>query len=240
MDDFLGILFDKKLVSDLRFIPEKEGFVVWSKRSKYKIFLPVKVNRKVAYLTGVIMGNGNISVVKRKVSKYPVLILRLYNASKDYLNFLNEGFYEVFGIKGKLFKKKDKNCYVLTFNQKWITLYFLKIIGLSSGKKTNLRIPRPLRNKVLFKHFLAGLFDTDGYLSETFGIMMYGSNYDFLEEISMLLNTYYGISSRKLWIGTLYTETGAKPRSQLQIKSGEIGKFINVVPLKHHKYGPVV
>lgn len=238
--NILDKLFDKGLLSDLRHLTKKEGFIVWSKRSKYKIILPNKVDEKLAYLSGAILGDGNISITNRKISRYPRLILRLFNASYDYLDRVNNIFYNTFGISGKISKKKDKNCYVLTVNQKLITLYFLKVIGLSAGKKINLKIPKTIKNRRLFKHFLAGLFDTDGFFTETFGIMMHGSNHLFLKEISRLLDSYYGISTRKLWKGILKTSTGPKIRSQLQIRSAHIGKFINALPLKHNKYGPVV
>ena len=166
--------------------------------------------------------------------------LLVFNASKDYLEFLNNEFYSIFNIRGKIYKKKDKNCFVLSINKKLVILYFLKIIKLKPGKKNKLEIPIILKDKNLFKHFVAGLYDTDGFFSETFGIMMSGSNFEFLKNLSELLEKNYDISSRKLYFGKITTSSGIKFRSQTQIKTKDIEKFINTIPLKHTKYGPVV
>lgn len=236
----LGRLFDKKLVSDVRHFRKGNKLIVWSQRSGYKIRLPVKPDKRIAYLAGAIIGDGNISITQRKVSRYPRLILRIFNSSKPFLNHINEEFHKAFGINGTIVKKPDKNCYILTINKKLVVLYFLKIVGLKAGKKINLRIPPTIKNKNLLKYLIAGLFDTDGFFSKTFGIMMQGSNYDFLKELANLSEDYYGIKSRKMWKGYLRTKSGLKFRTQLQIRSESIVKFIKVVPLKHDKYGPVV
>lgn len=233
-------IFDKDIISDVRYKLDNKKLIVWSKRSKYKVTIPTTVDKKIAYLAGVIVGDGNVVISKRKETKYPRTRILIFNASREYLEFLNDEFYSTFNIKGKIYKKKDKNCYVLAMNKKLIVLYFLKTIGLMSGKKDNLKIPISLIDKNLFKYFVAGLYDTDGFFYETFGIMMSGSNYEFLKTLSELLKKYYDISSRKLYFGKIITQTGLKLRAQTQIRTQDIEKFINTIPLKHSKYGPVV
>lgn len=240
MNEIIDKIFDKNLISDLRFSLKDNKIVAWSKRSKYKIVLPQEINKKIAYLSGAIMGDGNISISKRKIIHYPRLRLIIFNASKDYLEFLNNEFYNIFKVNGTISKKKDKNCYMLTINKKILVLYFLKIMGIFAGKKERLKIPEKVKDKNLFRFFVGGLYDTDGFFSDTFGIMMNGSNYNFLKEISIFLEDYYKISSRKIYYGYLNTNRGLKTRSQLQIKTDGIRKFINIIPLKHIKYGLVV
>src|SRR3989344_7048459 len=229
-------LFDNRLVSDFRTSKNNGKILMWAKRSKYKIIMPTEVNEKLAYITGVIVGDGNITITERGITKYPRMTLIIFNASKSYLEFLNKEFYGVFGIGGKIMKKLDKECYKLTITKKLIILYFLKIMGLTAGKKKVLKIPEAVKNKRLFKFFIAGLYDTDGYFSQTFGIMMSGSNYNFLKEITLLLERYYNISSRKLYFGNLITKTGLKTRAQTQIRARDVEKFIEIIPLKHSKY----
>jgi len=240
MNKVIENIFNKTLLSDLRFIHEENAIIAWSKRSRFKIIIPKKIDERIAYLSGAIIGDGNITITKRKVTKYPRLRLTIFNASKKYLSFLNKEFYCVFKINGKITKKKDKNCYVLTINQKLVVLYFLQIIKMHPGKKSNLEIPIAVRNRDLFRFFVAGLYDTDGFFSKTFGIMMNGSNYGFLRDVSALLEEYYNISSRKLFFGCLNTDKGPRFRSQAQIRTRDIQKFINTMPLKHNKYGPMV
>ena len=235
-----NILYDKKIISDLKFVDKSRDIVCWSKRSKYRIYIPKNVTKQISYLSGVIVGDGNVSITKRKITKYPRTKIRIFNKSEKFLKYVNNEFYNTFKIGGYISKKKDKNCYILTINNKIINLYFIKIIGLQSTKKKNLKIPYILTNSRLFKYFIAGLFDTDGFRTDTYGIMMNGSNYDFLKDIKRLLNKFYGIESRKIYYGYIDTKTGQRERTQFQIKSKSMERFINIVPLKHNRYGPVV
>ena len=162
--------------------------------------------------------------------------LRIFNKTKSFLEQINNDFVHIFKFSGKITKKEDKNCYILTVNNKILILYFLKIIGLSFGKKASLFIPDALKNKKLLKYFLAGLFDTDGFKTDTYGIMMQGSNYDFLKNITELLEKWYDIKSRKIYYGTAETMFGIKSRCQFQIKSKSMEKFINTIPLRHSRW----
>jgi len=237
MEEILSKIFDKDLIGNLKFTLYRDHLIISGiYKPQYKVVLPKNIDCRIAYLSGVIMGDGSITIAKRKVSGYPQLTLKIFNASEQYLEFLNNEFHGVFGTKGGISKKKDKNCYVLTLNRKLIILYFLKVLEIKGGKKSNLRIPPLLKNKDLFKFFVAGIFDTDGFFTESFGIMMNGSNYNFLKEISLLLEEFYGISSRKLWYGYLNNPRKLISRTQFLIRTRDIDKFINIIPLKHNKY----
>jgi len=232
---------DEKIIGTNIYTKEEQNhFILRMKRSKFSVKIPFKVSNDIAYLTGVIVGDGNITLIPRKISQYPRTKIRIFNNSRKFLFKINKLFKETFNIEGKLYKKKDKNCFYLTINNKLVYLYFVKIIGLKPKKKNELEIPKLIKNKKLLKYFIAGLFDTDGYFSKTFGIMMGGSNLRFLKDIKYLLNDFYEIESRKMYYGTINTPTGIKDRCQMQVKIGSKDRFINIIPLKHSKYGPVV
>ena len=44
MKEIVERIYDRKLISDLRFIEDGNGVKVWCKRSKYKIMLPTEIN----------------------------------------------------------------------------------------------------------------------------------------------------------------------------------------------------
>ena len=236
MEDIIKKIYDRKLISDLRFSEDVNDIIIWSKRSKYRVHIPKSVNETISYLSGVIVGYGNISIVSRKNILYPRTKLRIFNKSRKYLEQINSEFSNIFNLHEKILKKEDKDCHILTINNKIMILYFLKIIGLYPGKKLGLEIPKILRSRALLKYFIAGLFDTDGFRTDTFGIMMHGSNYKFLKDIAHLMKKYYDIEPRKIYYGTLKTPSGIRTRSQFQIGVGSMEKFISVIPLRHSRW----
>jgi len=235
-EDILNKLFDKKLVSNIEFNIENNKLTCWLKHSDFKVNILLTITPKISYLTGVIYGDGNVSIIEKTKEKLLCLRISMFNASLLYLKKINNIIYSLFGVYGKLAKKKDKNCYVLRINSKLVCLYFLKIIGIKNGKKDNLKIPIVLINKQLFKFFLAGLFDTDGFFTETFGIMMCGNNSEFLKEIIELSRKYYDLRFRKFYSGTINVNNILRTRCQIQLSRGSITKFISIIPLKHEKY----
>jgi len=237
-------LFDPKLSSNIKFNFENNILVCQLSHSTFKVHIPLIVTPEVSYLTGVIYGDGNVSITERKKEKLPHLRISIFNASYSYLRRINDMIYSLFDVYGKLVKKKDKNCYILRINSKLVCLYFLKIIGIKNGKKNNLKIPYILINENLFKFFLAGIFDTDGFFTETFGIMMCGSNSDFLKGIIGLSKKYYDLEFRKFYSGTINVNNILRTRCQIQLSRNSILNFVSIIPLKHEKYhhfyGPVV
>lgn len=234
--DIIKKLSDKKLATEIKYAIKNGKLTCWLKRSTFKILIPLNVTPEISYLTGVIYGDGNVSIAQRKEIEFPRLRISLYNASIKYLRKINNMLYSIFRTHGKLTKKKDKNCYILSINNKLVCLYFLKIIGVKAGKKNNLKVPNILKNKKLFRFFLAGLFDTDGFLTETFGIMMCGSNSKFLKEVIKLSKNYYDIEFRKFYSGIINANNILRTRCQIQLSRVSIPKFISLIPLKHEKY----
>ena len=82
--DIAKKLFDKNLISKIKVFSKKNKILIWSERSKYKIILPRKIDNKIAYLSGAIIGDGNIPLTKRKISNYPRLRIRIFNSSIQY------------------------------------------------------------------------------------------------------------------------------------------------------------
>ena len=112
-------------------------------------------------------------------------------------------------------------------------------MGLKPAKKRNLSIPVILKEKNLFRMFLAGLMDTDGYFSDnTFGIMLGMENKSFLQDVAFLTNQFYGIEFRKICENFLVTSTGVKTRISLTTRTSSNKIFRDNVPMIRTGVGP--
>jgi intein/homing endonuclease len=144
-----------------------------------------EVDRKISYLIGVILGDGNITISKRKRGGFHYRI-KVTSNSMAYLRFLNVLFHQKFGIKGTLEKDRRKeNTYYLVVQNAVIFWYFLGL-GLNYGKKVSL-IPSVIKLKEkLFPYFLSGLVDTDGSIQNK-RIHLKQKSKEFLEELRVIL-----------------------------------------------------
>jgi len=242
IEDLTAVLLDQKIITREVKVTKKDtyfDFVVYRNTKQFRI--PFKTNSVMAYLCGVILGDGSISQINRKANTaLPYTFLKIFNQSLSFLIQINILFKKNFGVDGKLYKKKYCNCYVLQISNKIAWLYFVKFIGLPIGKKSNLCIPKFLLNKTDFKYFIAGLMDTDGYFSKnSFGIMLSGSNLPFLESIKKYCNSFYGINFRKTNLNTLEVNGKQFQRVQITTSTNSEKNFREIIPLCHEKWdGP--
>ena len=229
-------IYDRKLIYKLNYKIFGRHILFEMPRPRKETLIPLNSDENIAYLIGVIMGDGTVRVTRRKMTKYPRTNISIFNSSFSYLNRINSIMFHTFGCVGKIQKKRGVNCYILSINNKVICLFFLKVVGLKSGKKVNLKIPDYVKTKRLFKHFLAGLLDTDGFFTDSFGIMLNGKNFDFLKEIMSITTNFYGIHFRKLYLGSIMVNGNLKIRCQVHISSRDTRKCMFTIPLKHDKF----
>lgn len=117
-------ILDTKIISPPFKIKETpDGFVIRTRNSKFNVKIP-EIDKDVAYLTGVILGDGNVTLIKRKVSKYPRTKIKIYNSSMDYISYVNDLFLQKFSVNGRIWKKTNKECYVLEINNKVVFFVF--------------------------------------------------------------------------------------------------------------------
>lgn len=231
-------LNDPKILSDFRVKEEGDCYFCKVKRSKFTVTIPKTIDWKISYLAGVLAGDGSVKMTNRKVSKYPRVSLEIFNNSLEYLKYADKLFGDIYNIKGRLRKKPDKNCYILAINNKVTWLYFNKVLGFLIGKKDCLRVPEKLRNPALLKHFIAGLIDTDGYKTNTFGLMMSGSNSKFLEEIAELTDHFYSLKFYGPYHSTIHQNGKIRYRAILNLArtQSNFQKFRELILLKHPRF----
>lgn len=130
---------------------------------KRGIKIPNKITQDVAYLCGVLAGDGHISKEDVKSIKYRVICGGNPKDEKEFYDIM------IKNLLNKLFNidvKPHNSCdgtYRVMFESKAIVAFLTKIIGLPRGKKyDSLKIPNLfLENKNLLLCFVRGLFDTD-------------------------------------------------------------------------------
>ena len=231
-------LYDKRIISDLRIRREDDvGYFFKVKRSKHLIFIPKKVTTEIAYLSGAIAGDGCFHKTESKDRKYPRVRIAITGGDIGYLKVLDKFFHNSFGAGGIIYKdKRKKSCYSLHINHRVIWLYFKRVLRLD---KETLSVPPKMANKELFRHFLAGFFDTDGYRSNgVFGTMMSSKNLKFLEELRQYSHDLHGFEFSKVRTNILRCGDRAFGRAYMTLKKKEGARFSSIVPLMNRKYGP--
>lgn len=230
-------LNDATVISDLRIKHEDECEIVFGvKRSKYLIRIPKQITPEIAYLAGAIAGDGCLYLCKFKNRIYPRVRVAITGGDKSYLDLLNSIFTQTFGAGGHIHKDTRKqSCYNLLINHRIIWLYFKNILDLD---KKRLAVPESVANRLLFRFFLAGFFDTDGYASRgIFGTMMGGKNSDFLRQFVSLSARLYSLEFSPVKANLLVTNHETFKRVYTRLKKSESAKFVSIVPLRNKKYG---
>lgn len=153
------ILNISKKLSEKNVFHKTENNWILTRRSKIKI---PNLNEDIAYLIGVIAGDGSLISTKRNRGGNHYMI-RIYANSKIYLNYLNKIIKNHFSITGKIIKdKRKKNTFFIVIQNASI-FWFFKILE-SKYNPTN-KLPPICKNKLYFNNYLAGLIDTDGSIS---------------------------------------------------------------------------
>ena len=230
-------IYDKNIISDLRIkYEDKECVIFGVKRSHYKIKISKQVTPDIAYLAGIIAGDGNFSCCKFNNRIYPRIRLRITGGDITHLVLLNDIFIKNFGAGGNIHRRKGKNCYDLHNNHRVIWLYFRNVLGLDKRK---LKVPEQIANEELFRFFLAGFFDTDGYCSRgIFGTMMSAKSSRFLCQMTSLAAKFYLFNFSPVKINILHVKDKTFERAYTALKKRDSKRFLELIPLRNKKYGP--
>lgn len=114
-------------------------------------------------------------------------IINIYSGSIEFLDDINKLIYDLFNYSGILIKDKRKNhTYRLSIQSSVIFWYFISL-GLSSGKKINLSVPRTFKTESNYMiNLIAGLVDTDGHVAGNM-IQLKQKSKSLLEELKNYL-----------------------------------------------------
>lgn len=214
-------LYDSTLVSDFRSICKGDEIFISTKRSKRLTRVPPELNEDLAYLSGVIVGDGCLEASIRKSGGYSIKV-HVTNKSLIFLNQLNFLFEKYFNYAGYIRKRKNRDYYDLILNNRIIFLYFNRFLGIRKKKGVLSVPPVFFAEPSVGRHFLAGLFDTDGYFScGAFGIMLKGENYVFLDNIRNFTASL-GMHFGKITKSSLLVNGKTYSRASMVLKKGYV------------------
>ncbi len=127
------------------------------------IKLPEK-SEELAEFIGILMGDGFMNYYEKR-REFVIDIAGNKLKDRDYLeNFVSSLVKELFNLTPSFIIKKNQNSINLRIRSKSI-FYFLKQSGFPVGRKGEVFPPQWIIKKdLLFRRFIRGIFDTDGYL----------------------------------------------------------------------------
>jgi hypothetical protein len=137
-------------------------FKLSKKDIKKGLQLPNTISSELAYLIGVLAGDGNIFVRKDKHDYRVKCVGNPLDEKEFYKNLLAPLFKKVFNIKLDNKNQDSNSTYGFYIYSKSLVAFLNKIFGLPIGKKYDkLKIPKIIRKNNLVADFIKGLADTD-------------------------------------------------------------------------------
>jgi intein/homing endonuclease len=192
----------------------------------------------MTYLIGVILGDGYISnSSKSKKDKSKDYRISIDLSDKKYLSS------EIFPIFRKLTNTKSvpkernqknrKSRLYLMIRHKELYFFLTKNMGLPSGKKSGrIKVPEKIINLdlELKRHFIAGVFDTDGgFRGGSLGLST--KSQIFRDDLILLLKELGFSCSEDMWLNKKYNQN----YFGFRILKRDIVKFLKKIPLRNHE-----
>ena len=119
-----------------------------------------EITKKLAYETGVHIGDGNL-YSKNRTHKI-TYSGNLLNEETYYLEILKPLVEEIYEIKPKIHRRTEQNTILLVLNSKDVADFKINTLNLPNGKKTHITIPEIIRkDPELLRECLKGIGDTD-------------------------------------------------------------------------------
>jgi len=164
---------------------EEEFELLWDKiyaETKYfgstngkQIKLPKRIDYKLAYLLGVILGDGHLADPNKSYDKLTTYNseLRITDQNKETFISLASIFKGLFGYNPRIYSeqsKVDRTFYRFVIRLKSLHRFLMVVCGMPFGdKRGKVKIPEIIKNAPpdLQKWFIAGFFDADGSIGLT-------------------------------------------------------------------------
>tara|TARA_Y100000310_G_C20688749_1_gene820810 strand:+ start:1909 stop:2715 length:807 start_codon:yes stop_codon:yes gene_type:complete len=137
------------------------------KKKKLKeksISIPIEITEDLAYLCGVLAGDGNINFRQEKYEYSLKCVGNPQNEKSFYFNIVGPKFKKVFGFTPNIRYFDSQTTFGFVVFSKKVVNYLTQFVGLPLGKKYDkLKIPKIfLGDQKLLISFIRGVFDTDG------------------------------------------------------------------------------
>ena len=202
------------------------------------IKLPKKLDNNLAYLLGVIMGDGHIADPDKFYDKFTTYNseIRITDGNKETFIKLSKIFEKLFNYKPAIYSelsKTNKRFYRFVIRSKPLHRFLMKICQIPVGAKYNkICIPKIINNSTMEvkKSFITGFFDADGCIrlaqDKYPEISISQLNPKILKSI-ILICRELGIK----WNGPYKADSGRNHGSHIKLSNKEnVEKFLNHFP----------
>lgn len=167
--------------------------------------IPEVMNSELAQVCGYFIGDGNFESGG----------LRFKDERLEVLQSYSKLFYNIFHIRGKISKVKDKNCFCLSINSKEIRDLFILIISdifelISKSKKD------------VLVGFIRGFVDAEGHIDKKRPKITIAQKEKRILKYLQLLLLRFGIRS------FLRFDVGRKKISNLSIRDRDVDKYLQI------------
>ncbi|MHA1581159.1 MAG: LAGLIDADG family homing endonuclease [Candidatus Baldrarchaeia archaeon] len=172
--------------------------------------IPKITSPELCQIVGYFIGDGNVG------KNY----IAFEDENREVLEFYNELIQKVFGTRGRIFKDKNENQYVLTVCSKRLSLFF-KGLGIGIREKQIPKLFHKVERKSLAA-LLRGLFDAEGMVRKKPNeVILTSGHRRILETVRLLLLRFGIVSGIYAMKRTDKISSGAKDYSYALIISGE-------------------
>lgn len=205
-DGLCNSIKSKLSLSDLRFS---------CKYSPHKVKFPLTISEDLAYIIGIILGDGTLSGNSNKKKRW---VIRVYFDNLQHRLIFNELIEKEVGIQ-PINSQRKKNCFESTISSKIIYLFISNYFGLHIGRKAHkIEFPSKLLNgsDKIKCALIQGLFDSDGTITN--GAVKYSTVSKIMAEqvkkvlLGMNINTGLNVWIKDAKYFPLYT---------ISVKSGK-------------------
>ena len=171
-----------------------DNFVVWRNRAKREglipTYHPLRKDENLAFLLGLILGDGNI----QKMSRTECLRIVLGTDKPKLWRYAVKIVEGVFNKTPNIYKRPGKNCVNITIYQKYLS----KRLGIPLGARRDkpIKLPKWIwNNETYLKQAVKGLFEAEGSFSihkktYTYNLSFSNVNVSLLDEVQEALTSF--------------------------------------------------
>ncbi len=180
---------------------EEKDFRLSSGRSVHQLKFPKKISEDLAYVVGLILGDGSLPCDKSNINGN--WSITVFFDNKDHAGYYSDIIQSLFGVQTKQFFRRG--CYATYFFSSVAHWFFRTYFGFHNGKKAHkIEVPQRVlstKDEKLINACLRGLFDSDGTIIENKAQIKYASvSKKIVDQVAEFLQVQGMVITRCQWL----------------------------------------